>query len=106
MPKSAGRPIAIWSTASISLLALAGCKLGADVPVVTTVNTLCVETVRYHVTPAEKAVFAAGQITIVDRAGKTAALGSGESIFGGLVRWLVAFNKVRDGECLKPSGVQ
>ena len=64
-------------------LMLAGC--GDKVPIVTSINTLCVETTRFHTTEAQRAAFAADETT-----------------WESLVRWLVAFNKIRDAECLKP----
>lgn len=84
MMRSARRLTRIWSTVSISAALVAGCV--PEAPLVTSVNTLCVSTSRYHVTAAQKAAFLADEAT-----------------WGGLVRWLAGFNKVRDGECLQPA---
>jgi hypothetical protein len=55
------------------------------VPVVTTVDTLCVVSTRYHATESQVAAFKA------DRA-----------LWEPLVDWLLAFNKERDKRCLQP----
>jgi len=79
MTMSARRLIAI----SLITCSLAAC---ADKQVVvSSVDTLCVSTSRYHATDAQKAAFAADETT-----------------WGSLVRWLSSFNKVRDGQCLTP----
>lgn len=54
--------------------------------VVTSVNTLCVSTTRYHATD--------GQIDTFHK---------DKALWEPLVDWLASFNKVRDAECLKPT---
>lgn len=53
--------------------------------VVTSVNTLCTSTTRYHATEAQ-----------------AAALKADKALWEPLVSWLASFNKVRDAECLAP----
>lgn len=101
MMKSALRPIRMLSIASISL-ALAACP-GEAPPVVVAAGTLCTLTDRYHTTADQKTVYAARRVTVLKDAGQTVDVGSGEAVFGPLVRWLLGFNKVRDAECLKPA---
>lgn len=69
--------------ALLTTIALTACADRA--PLVTAVDTLCVSTSRYHATEAQVAAFKADQTT-----------------WEPLVDWLAAFNKVRDGQCLKP----
>jgi hypothetical protein len=76
MTKSAARLIAISLTI---------CSCAPQAPLVTSIDTLCVSTSRYHTTAEQKAAFAAD-----------------EGTWGTLVRWLAGFNKVRDGQCLEP----
>lgn len=64
-------------------------------------DTLCTRTVRYHTTADQKAVYAARRVTVLKEDGQTVDVGSGEAVFGSLVRWLLGFNKVLDAECLK-----
>lgn len=86
---------------SISLpLAAASCDTP---PVVVAGNTLCTGTSRYHTTADQETVYAAKSLTVTKDDGQTVEIGSGEATFGSLVRWLLAFNRVRDAECLKPS---
>ncbi len=60
-------------------------------------------TARYHTTADQKTVYAAQRVTVLRDEGQTVDVGSGEAVFGSLVRGLLGFNKVRDSECLKPS---
>ncbi len=70
-------------TALLTTIALTAC---ADrVPIVATVDTLCIVTTRYHATDAQVAAFK------TDR-----------SLWEPLVDWLLAFDKERDGRCLQP----
>lgn len=86
---------------SISLpLAAASCESPS---VVVSAGTLCTLTDRYHTTADQRAVYAAQKVTVLKDDGQTVDVGSGEAVFGSLVRWLLGFNKVRDAECLKPS---
>lgn len=98
--KSAARLTRMLSISSISLPLLAA---SCDPPVTVPGNTLCASTSRYHTTADQKAVYAADGISIRGDDGRTRDAGSGEQVFGSLVRWLLAFNKLRDAECLKPS---
>lgn len=54
----------------------------ADQPVVTSVDTLCVETTRYHATDEQRAQFGANQ-----------------PLWEPLVNWLAEFNATRDKRC-------
>ncbi len=101
MMKSVGRLTRMLSIASISL-AVAACP-GEAPPVVVTAGTLCTLTDRYHTTADQKTVYAARRVSVLKDDGQTVDVGSGEAVFGSLVRWLLGFNKVRDAECLKPS---
>ena len=101
MMKSAARLTRMLSIGSISLV-VAACP-GEAPPVVTTTGTLCTLTDRYHTTADQKTVYAARKVTVLKDDGQTVDVGSGEAVFGSLVRWLLGFNKVRDAECLKPS---
>lgn len=69
--------------ALLTLTSLTSCASAAVVPVA--VDTLCVSTTRYHATDGQVAAFKADQ-----------------GLWEPLVNWLLAFNKVRDGACLKP----
>ncbi len=101
MMKSARLLTRMLSIGSISL-AVTACP-GEAPPVVLATGTLCTLTDRYHSTPDQKAVYAAQRVTVLKEDGQTVDIGSGEAVFGSLVRWLLGFNKVRDAECLKPS---
>lgn len=68
----------------LTLIALTACADDGQ-PVVTSVNTMCISTTRYHATDAQVSAFKADQTT-----------------WESLVNWLAGFNKVRDAECLKP----
>jgi hypothetical protein len=65
---------------------LAACGDRQAPPVVTSIDTLCTVTTRYHASPAQRAAFKADEPT-----------------WGSLVDWLLEFNKVRDRRCLQPS---
>ena len=54
--------------------------------VVTSIDTLCTSTTRYHATDGQIDQFKMDPL-----------------MWGPLVDWLASFNKVRDGECLKPA---
>lgn len=69
--------------ALLTTIALTAC---ADKPVITTVDTLCTVTTRYHATEAQAAAFKA------DR-----------PVWEPLVNWMLGFNKERDKRCLQPS---
>lgn len=86
---------------SISLvLAAASC----DSPqVIVAPSTLCTLTDRYHTTADQKVIYTAQHVTVLKDDGESVDVGSGEAVFGSLVRWLLGFNKVRDAECLKTS---
>lgn len=83
--KKCARLLTIVALTSWSSL-LAGCGDGPSPPVVTSVDTLCTVTTRYHASPAQRAAFKADEAT-----------------WGSLVDWLLEFNKVRDRRCLQPS---
>ncbi len=68
--------------ALLTTIALTAC---ADRPVVTTIDTLCIVTSRYHATEAQIAAFRA------DR-----------PLWEPLVDWLAGFNRERDKRCLQP----
>lgn len=72
--------------ALLTTIALTACD--KPMPVVTTIDTLCTVTTRYHATD-----------------GQVAALKADQTLWQPLVDWLLAFNKERDKRCLKPSGV-
>ena len=55
-------------------------------PVVTTIDTLCVVTTRYHATDEQ-----------------VAAMKADKPLWGSLVAWLASFNKERDKRCLQPA---
>lgn len=101
MMKSARPLTRMLLIASISL-PLAACP-GDSPPVVVAAGTLCTLTDRYHTTADQKTVYAAQRVTVLKDDGQTVDVGSGEAVFGSMVRWLLGFNKVRDAECLKPS---
>lgn len=101
MMKSARLLTRMLSIGSISL-AVAACP-GEGPPIVVATGTLCTLTDRYHTTADQKAVYGAQRITVLKDDGQAVEVGSGEAVFGSLVRWLLGFNKVRDSECLKPS---
>lgn len=101
MMKSARPLTRMLLIASISLpLAAASCD---SPPVVVAAGTLCTLTDRYHTTADQRTVYAAQRVTVLRDDGETVDVGSGETVFGSLVRWLLGVNKVRDAECLKPS---
>ena len=101
MMKSARPLTRMLLIGSISLpLGAASCE---SPPVVVATSTLCTLTDRYHTTADQKAVYAAQRVTVLKADGQSVEVGSGEAVFGPLVRWLLGFNKVRDAECLKPS---
>lgn len=66
------------------LIALTGCA--KPELVVTSVNTLCTSTTRYHATDEQ-----------------VAAMKADRPLWQSLVDWLLGFDKVRDAECLKPA---
>ena len=101
MMKSARLLTRMLLIGSISL-PLAACP-GGSPPVVVAAGTLCTLTDRYHTTADQKTVYAAQRVTVLKDDGQTVDVGSGEAVFGSMVRWLLGFNKVRDAECLKPS---
>lgn len=68
-----------------ALLLVSAC--GDKPTVVTTIDTLCTVTTRYHATDAQVAAFRADK-----------------GLWEPLVDWLLAFAKERDKRCLKPSG--
>ena len=70
---------------TISSITFSAAACAPQAPLVTSIDTLCVSTSRYHATAEQKAAFAAD-----------------EGTWGSLVRWLASFNKVRDGQCLTP----
>lgn len=70
-------------TALLTTIALTACADRA--PIVTTVDTLCLVTTRYHATDGQVAAFKA------DRA-----------LWETLVDWLASFDKERDKRCLAP----
>lgn len=70
--------------ALLTAIGLTAC--GDRPPVITTVDTLCVSTTRYHATDAQVAAFKSDQ-----------------GLWEPLVDWLASFNRVRDGQCLKPA---
>lgn len=99
--KSARLLTRILLIGSISLpLTAASCE---SPPVVVAAGTLWTLTARYHTTADQKTVYAAQRATVLRDEGQTVDVGSGEAVFGSLVRGLLGFNKVRDSECLKPS---
>lgn len=100
MMKSAGPLTRMLSIGSISV-AVAACT-PAPPPAVVATGTLCTLTDRYHTTADQKTVYAARKVMVLKDDGQTVDIGSGEAVFGSLVRWLLGFNKVRDAECLKP----
>lgn len=67
----------------LTLTVLTGCVNSAGQPVVTSVNTLCTSTTRYHATDNQ-----------------VAAMKQDQLLWQPLVDWLASFNKVRDAECL------
>jgi len=71
--------------ALLMTIALTACSSG-EVPVITTVDTLCTVTTRYHASDEQKAAFKAER-----------------SMWEPLVNWLASFNKERDKRCLKPA---
>lgn len=88
---------------TISSITFSAAACAPQAPLVTSIDTLCVSTSRYHATAEQKAVYVADKITI-EKNGVTTVLGAGEAIFGSMVRWFGSFNKVRDGQCLTPAG--
>jgi hypothetical protein len=68
--------------ALLMMIGLTGC---GNAPVVTTIDTLCTVTTRYHATDGQREAFRA------DR-----------GLWEPLVDWLLAFNKERDKRCLQP----
>ncbi len=54
--------------------------------VVSSVNTMCTSTTRYHATDAQIAAFKADQ-----------------TLWESLVDWLASFSKERDKQCLQPN---
>lgn len=72
--------------ALLMTIALTACDGGTPIPVVTTIDTLCTVTTRYHATDEQKAAFKADK-----------------PLWEGLVNWLASFNKERDKRCLKPA---
>lgn len=70
--------------ALLTMATLTACANDKQI-VVTSVNTLCVSTTRYHATEAQ-----------------AAALKADRALWESLVDWLASFNKVRDAECLSP----
>lgn len=66
------------------LITLTAC--GNAPPVVTAVDTLCTSTTRYHASEEQRNQFIQNQ-----------------PLWQPLVDWLASFDKVRDGECLKPA---
>lgn len=70
-------------TPLLTMIALTAC--GDRAPVVTTIDTLCIVTTRYHASDAQVAAFKADQST-----------------WESLVNWMLGFNKERDKRCLKP----
>lgn len=68
--------ILLWIALST---ALASC---ADKPVMVAVDTLCTSTTRYHTSDDQRA-----------------AAKAAPDVWGGLFRWLAAFNQVRDQRC-------
>jgi len=70
-------------TALLTTTALTACADRA--PIVTTVDTLCLVTTRYHATDDQVAAFKA------DR-----------GLWEPLVDWMLSFNKERDRRCLQP----
>jgi len=70
-------------SALLTTIALTACADRA--PIVSTADTLCLVTTRYHATDAQVAAFKA------DR-----------TLWGPLVDWLLAFDRMRDGRCLQP----
>jgi len=83
MKKSARRLTTTGLTAFASLV-LAGCD--PQQVVVTSVNTMCTSTTRYHATEAQAKAFKADP-----------------GLWSPLVDWLFGFDKVRDKECLSPT---
>jgi hypothetical protein len=71
-------------TALLTASALTACADRA--PLVTTVDTLCVVTTRYHATDGQVAAFKADQ-----------------GLWQSLVDWMLGFNIERDKRCLKPT---
>lgn len=70
-------------TALLMASALTAC---ADkTPIITTVDTLCIVTTRYHASDAQAAAFKVDQ-----------------PLWEPLVNWLLTFNKERDKRCLQP----
>jgi hypothetical protein len=65
------------------MIALTACAESG--PIVTTVDTLCTVTTRYHATEGQVAAFKA------DR-----------TLWEPLVNWMLGFNKERDKRCLQP----
>jgi hypothetical protein len=70
-------------TALLMTIALTACADRA--PLVTTVDTLCIVTTRYHATEGQVAAFRADQ-----------------GLWEPLVDWMLGFNKERDKRCLQP----
>lgn len=66
----------------LTLIALTACSS----PTITTIDTLCTSTTRYHASEPQREAFKQDQQT-----------------WESLVNWLVSFNRVRDAQCLKPS---
>lgn len=72
-------------TCSALLMAIGLTACAERAPIITTVDTLCIVTTRYHATD-----------------GQVAAFKSDQGLWEPLVDWLASFNRVRDGACLKP----
>jgi hypothetical protein len=70
-------------TALLMTIVLTACADRA--PLVTTVDTLCIVTTRYHATEGQVAAFRADQ-----------------GLWEPLVDWMLGFNKERDKRCLQP----
>jgi hypothetical protein len=78
--------VSFHAAAAIAILLLTACG-DKPMPVVTTIDTLCTVTTRYHATDAQRAAFKADP-----------------DLWESLVDWMLGFNKERDKRCLKPSG--
>jgi hypothetical protein len=70
-------------SALLMTIALTACADRA--PIVTTVDTLCIVTTRYHASDAQVSAFKVDQ-----------------SLWEPLVNWMLSFNKERDKRCLQP----
>lgn len=84
MQKFRQRLSTIGLTVCASFLVGGGCD--PQQIVVTSVNTLCTSTTRYHATAAQAKAFK-----------------EDPTLWGTLVDWMFGFDKVRDKECLSPS---